>query len=150
MLVKIENGAPAQWPVSEAHVQHTNPNTSFAFPLDEATLAQFGYATLHFSDPAQYDAEWQEAKEIAPVLVDGKWTQQWSIVERYSAEEKATKQAEKAAREAELAATQYQRDRAMAYPSLAEQMDMQYWDKINGTTTWQDAIAVVKAKYPKP
>ena len=150
MLVKIENGAPAQWPVTEAHVQATNPNTSFAFPLDEATLAQFGYATFHYSDPATHDNEWQEAKEVAPALVDGKWTQQWSIVERYSAEEKAAKQAEKAKLEAELAATQYQRDRAMAYPSLAEQMDMQYWDKINGTTTWQDAIAVVKAKYPKP
>ena len=42
---------------SEAHVQATNPNTSFAMPLDEATLNDFGYATLHFSDPAKYDAE---------------------------------------------------------------------------------------------
>ena len=150
MLVKLENGAPAQWPVSEAHVQATNPNTSFAMPIDEATLNAFGYATLHFSDPAQYDPEWQEAVEIPPELVDGKWTQQWDIVERYSAEEKVAKQAEKAAKEAEWKATQYQRDRAAAYPSIANQMDMQYWDKINGTTTWQDAIAAVKAKYPKP
>jgi hypothetical protein len=29
-------------------------------------------------------------------------------------------------------------------------MDMQYWDSVNGTTTWQDAIDAVKAKYPKP
>lgn len=49
-----------------------------------------------------------------------------------------------------LAATQYQRDRAVAYPSFGEQMDMQYWDAVNGTTTWQDAITAVKAKYPKP
>ena len=27
---------------------------------------------------------------------------------------------------------------------------MQYWDKVNGTTTWQDAIAKVKADTPKP
>jgi hypothetical protein len=26
---------------------------------------------------------------------------------------------------------------------------MQYWDKINGTTTWQDAIAKVKTDIPK-
>jgi hypothetical protein len=150
MLVKIENGAPAQWPVTEAHVQATNPNTSFAMPIDEATLAQFGYATLHFSDPATYDAEWQEAVEIPPEQVDGKWTQQWDIIEKYTAEERAAKEAEKAAREAEFAATQYQRQRAAAYPSLAEQMDMQYWDAVNDTTKWQDAIAAVKAKYPKP
>jgi hypothetical protein len=46
--------------------------------------------------------------------------------------------------------TQYQRDRAKEYPSLADQLDMQYWDKINGTTTWADAIQAVKDKYPKP
>lgn len=150
MLVKIENGTPVQWPVTEAHVQATNPNTSFAMPLDEATLNDFGYATLHFSDPAQYDAEWQEAKETTPALVDGKWTQQWQIVEKYTAEERTAKEAEKAAAAAKLAATKYQRDRAEAYPSVADQMDMQYWDAVNGTTKWQDAIAAIKAKYPKP
>lgn len=40
--------------------------------------------------------------------------------------------------------------RARAYPSIQEQLDMQYWDGINGTTTWADAIAAVKAQYPKP
>jgi hypothetical protein len=45
---------------------------------------------------------------------------------------------------------QYARDRAAAYPSMEEQADMQYWDAVNGTTTWADAIAAVKAQYPKP
>jgi hypothetical protein len=45
---------------------------------------------------------------------------------------------------------QYKYDRARAYPPLAEQLDMQYHDKINGTTTWADAIQAVKDKYPKP
>jgi len=45
---------------------------------------------------------------------------------------------------------QYSRDRAIAYPSLADQADMQYWDSVNGTTTWVDAIAAVKAEFPKP
>ena len=43
----------------------------------------------------------------------------------------------------------YQRDRAIAYPSIQDQLDMQYHDKINGTTTWQDAIAKVKSDHPK-
>ncbi len=51
--------------------------------------------------------------------------------------------------QAEYDAKQYQRDRASEYPSIQEQMDMQYWDAINGTTTWQDAINAVKTKYPK-
>jgi len=43
----------------------------------------------------------------------------------------------------------FQRQRADAYPSMQEQADMQYWDSVNGTTTWQDAIALVKSTYPK-
>ena len=35
------------------------------------------------------------------------------------------------------------------YPSIEEQMDMLYWDKINGTNTWQDAITAEKERVPK-
>jgi hypothetical protein len=45
---------------------------------------------------------------------------------------------------------QYARDRASAYPSLTDQADMQYWDSVNDTTAWADAIAAVKAEFPKP
>ncbi len=46
---------------------------------------------------------------------------------------------------------QYQRDRQSdGYPSIGDQLDMQYWDQVNGTTTWKDAIAKVKADHPKP
>ena len=50
----------------------------------------------------------------------------------------------------EAAAVKYKTDRAEAYPSIGDQLDMQYWDKKNGTTTWVDAIAKVKADNPKP
>ena len=43
----------------------------------------------------------------------------------------------------------YQRDRSKEYPSWQEQMDMQYHDTVNGTTTWKDAIAKVKSDNPK-
>ncbi len=43
----------------------------------------------------------------------------------------------------------YETLRAAAYPSMTEQLDMQYWDNVNGTTTWADAIQAVKDEYPK-
>jgi len=49
--------------------------------------------------------------------------------------------------QADYDAKQYQRDRV--YPSIQEQLDMQYWDSVNGTTTWKDAVAKVKADNPK-
>ena len=51
--------------------------------------------------------------------------------------------------QAEYDAKQYQRDREVAYPTIQEQLDMQYWDNVNGTTTWKDAIAKVKSDNPK-
>ena len=45
---------------------------------------------------------------------------------------------------------QYALDRRASYPSIQEQLDMQYWDSVNGTTTWKDAIEAVKTEHPKP
>ena len=45
---------------------------------------------------------------------------------------------------------QYQRDREIQYPSIQEQLDMQYWDRKNGTKTWEESIDKVKADNPKP
>ena len=47
-------------------------------------------------------------------------------------------------------AKSYARKRVNAYPSIQDQLDMQYWDKKNGTTTWVDAVAKVKSDNPKP
>jgi hypothetical protein len=43
----------------------------------------------------------------------------------------------------------YTESRQAAYPSIADQLDMQYWDHVNGTTNWEEAITAIKAKYPK-
>ena len=47
-------------------------------------------------------------------------------------------------------ANEYKEKREEAYPDWKTQMDMQYWDSVNGTTTWKDAIAKVKSDNPKP
>ena len=46
-------------------------------------------------------------------------------------------------------APSWEEKRSLAYPSLTDQLDMMYWDKVNGTTTWQDARAKVKSDIPK-
>jgi hypothetical protein len=51
---------------------------------------------------------------------------------------------------AKIAELQVIEDREIAYGSIADQLDMQYWDGVNGTTTWADHIAQVKADNPKP
>jgi hypothetical protein len=43
----------------------------------------------------------------------------------------------------------YKKLREKEYPSIEEQLDIQYWDKVNGTTVWIDTINSIKLKYPK-
>lgn len=45
--------------------------------------------------------------------------------------------------------SEYRDQRRQVYPSVADQLDMIYHDQIEGTTTWRDAVATVKAQYPK-
>ena len=40
--------------------------------------------------------------------------------------------------------------RKTAYGDLGDQLDMQYHDNVNGTTTWKDHVAKVKADNPIP
>lgn len=40
-------------------------------------------------------------------------------------------------------------DETTSYASIGEQLDQQYHDAVNGTTTWKDGIAAVKAAHPK-
>jgi len=51
--------------------------------------------------------------------------------------------------QAENDSQEYARSRAAAYAPIGDQLDMQYWDEVNGTTTWADHVAEIKARYPK-
>ena len=66
--------------------------------------------------------------------------------------EKPTKEfldSELAQLQSEYDSQEYARNRATAYASTGDQLDMQYWDGVNDTTTWKDHIASVKDQFPK-
>ena len=88
----------------------------------------------------------------ATIDSDGKQTGQENVP--FTAEEEAEADANDAAStaaEAEyIAKEKYKDDRRAAYPAIGEQLDMQYHDLVNGTTTWKDAVAKVKSDIPKP
>jgi len=72
------------------------------------------------------------------------------LIEAFDQERARLAQAEQDEIEAVNGARTYRDDRAQAYPSTVDQLDMQYWDQINGTHHWRDAINQVKATFPKP
>ena len=51
---------------------------------------------------------------------------------------------------AEAEATAYIQQREDAHTKIGDQLDMQYWDLVNGTTVWKDYVAAIKLQFPKP
>jgi len=52
--------------------------------------------------------------------------------------------------ELEAERNHYTTKRKAEYPSWQDQLDMQYHDLVDDTTTWEDAIQAVKDAHPKP
>ena len=73
------------------------------------------------------EVQWLEACSITAELIDTK----------------------KAELEAEWTTQEYARNRAAAYPSTGDQLDMIYKDMKNSTTSHADAVEAIKTKYPK-
>ena len=69
----------------------------------------------------------------------------------FTAEEETERDAEEAQAAIDKAlwdTQEYARNRKTEYDAL-NQFEMQFDDKEDGTTTWEDAIAAIKTKYPK-
>lgn len=75
-----------------------------------------------------YESIGMEEKEVEQAY-NGKW-----YIEGYAPEKPEATYAEK---------------RLAEYPVLSDQLDMIYWDKVNGTNFWQEKITEIKNKYPK-
>lgn len=43
----------------------------------------------------------------------------------------------------------YARTRKSLYPPIVDQLDMIYWDMVNGTENWKNTITNIKNTYPK-
>ena len=90
--VKIVEGGVAGYPYYLYQLKADFPDTSFPNPPELADLTVFGvYAVVESPEPS-FDSATQRVTEAEPMLVNGEWTQQWSVVD-LSPEEVATKDA---------------------------------------------------------
>ena len=78
---------------------------------------------------------------------NGAYIKEWNLDITQPTQEQLDALETEAQAEEEL--QEFKNARATAYPSIQEQLDMQYWDKVNGTTNWEDAIAKVKLDIAK-
>lgn len=89
MYVKLENDVPVKWPIDAWQIRAEYPNTSLPEYISAETAAELGYGVFVVNGyPPAFDPEWQNIKEVTPVLADGKYQQTYEITEKYTPEEK--------------------------------------------------------------
>ena len=90
---------------------------------------------------------------IIALGIKGGWTTSNGEIIRWFADKPQPSQSKIDAKLAELIvefnAQEYARNRAEAYPSTGDQLDMMYKDTKNSTTTHAAAVEAVKTKWPK-
>jgi hypothetical protein len=97
MLVKLNDGVPAEWPVTAARLRYENPKISFPASLAGIDLSEYGFAPFQCTDPDVYNPKYETLEEVVPRLVDGVYVQTWSISDIYTTEERQALDAEEAA-----------------------------------------------------
>lgn len=76
---KIENGEVIKYPYSIQDLKKDNPNVSFPSIIDEPT--KFGYSMLPIQKIEVQEDYTKNILEELPELIDGIWTQSWSITD---------------------------------------------------------------------
>jgi len=94
----------------------------------------------------QVRAEVEEAKPLTKVIVSGNQQTEVELTD----DEYEAKIISQANNLFDIQENGYKTARQEAYGSIADQLDMIYWDGKNSTTTFQDHIDAVKAAHPKP
>lgn len=75
----VTDGSITKYPAVLLDIRKAHPNTSFPKNLDGLDLSGFGVVTVSDSDQPSFDANTKTVTEGAPTLVDGTWTQTWSV-----------------------------------------------------------------------
>ena len=81
---------------------------------------------------------------------DGMWAQVNDERREFTESEYDLAVTDKANSDYDVQENGYKWARQEAYKPIPEQLDMIYWDGVNGTTLWDDHIAEVKEDNPKP
>ena len=104
------------------------------------------YRGLIFNKDTKQSEQWNEIGELPPLLTKqvpkeyDKWDEEKN---NWTGHEDHLKQ------QFEYESS-YEFKRAKSYPSILDQLDALYWDKINETNNWVESITKIKQKYPKP
>ena len=80
MYVKIVNNSVSKFPYNISDLKKENPNISFPNPITEDALVAFDVYPVTPTAPPEYDNKTHRVRQNVE-LIDGIWTQTWSLQE---------------------------------------------------------------------
>lgn len=90
----VENGEITKYPIGLEDLRRKYPNTSFPKSIEGANLTDFGVENVVDLPQPEFNSETQYLTPNQPILVNGVWTKDWSIV-NHTEEELALKRERK-------------------------------------------------------
>jgi len=82
VYAKVEDGAVVQYPYDLYALRQDNPNTSFPDGMTAEQYAEWDMVPVMVDPEPEFDGVYKELEAVGPTLVDGVWTQGWSVVDR--------------------------------------------------------------------
>jgi len=70
---------PNSYPFLPTQLRQEYPNTSFPREMRDETLAEYGVFPVTPVPEPSYDSDAESLEEAPPALVEGVWTQQWTV-----------------------------------------------------------------------
>ena len=80
MYAKIENGNIIKYPISLFELKKNFPNINFGTFISDELLNNLNIVVVYDSIKPSYNENTQKIVETAPELIEGQWTQQWSVI----------------------------------------------------------------------
>lgn len=84
MFIKLIDGTPV--PYSQAELRRDNPTVSFPGTITGALAAEWGLLPLQATSQPEINRLTEDLIEGTPALVDGTWTQVWTVASLSQAE----------------------------------------------------------------
>jgi len=132
MYIKIVNGVPENYSITK--LREDNPQTSFPRQISEDLLAEFGVYKVKNVAPPTHNKNTQTVVTDGVAVVDGKWTQQWRVVDLPLSQQKENL---RVARE-------------KAYKEEADPLFFKAHRNEASMTTWLEAVDRIKKRFPYP
>jgi hypothetical protein len=80
MYIKVNNDAPENYSIGQ--LRRDNPQTSFPKQISEEMLAEYDVYATTTAKPPEVLSTQKLNQSTKPVLVDGAWVYQWTVVEK--------------------------------------------------------------------